>query len=43
MFRPDLLAAIDVVTGPSVTAIPYYAWANRGRGEMSVWIGTGPT
>jgi DUF1680 family protein len=21
-----------------VTAIPYYAWANRGRGEMAVWI-----
>jgi uncharacterized protein len=20
------------------TAIPYFAWANRGRGEMSVWI-----
>jgi hypothetical protein len=20
------------------TAIPYYAWANRGRGEMQVWI-----
>ena len=22
------------------TAIPYYAWANRGRGEMTVWIPT---
>jgi DUF1680 family protein len=21
-----------------VTAIPYYAWANRGKGEMTVWI-----
>ncbi len=21
-----------------VTAIPYYAWANRGRGEMAVWL-----
>jgi len=20
------------------TAIPYYAWANRGPGEMTVWI-----
>jgi DUF1680 family protein len=20
------------------TAIPYYAWANRGRGEMIVWL-----
>ena len=37
-FKPDLLGGIDVVTGPSVTAIPYFAWANRGRGEMTVWI-----
>jgi hypothetical protein len=22
------------------TAIPYYAWANRGRGEMTVWLAT---
>jgi len=22
------------------TAIPYYAWANRGRGEMVVWLAT---
>jgi len=21
-----------------VTAIPYYAWANRGKGEMEVWV-----
>jgi len=21
-----------------ITAIPYYAWANRGRGEMAVWL-----
>ena len=21
-----------------LTAIPYYAWANRGKGEMSVWV-----
>ncbi len=21
-----------------VTAVPYYAWANRGKGEMTVWI-----
>jgi hypothetical protein len=23
------------------TAIPYYAWANRGRGEMAVWLARG--
>jgi DUF1680 family protein len=22
----------------AITAIPYYAWANRGRGEMAVWL-----
>jgi uncharacterized protein len=25
-------------TEQEFTAIPYYAWANRGRGEMAVWI-----
>jgi len=25
-------------TPVSLKAIPYYAWANRGRGEMTVWI-----
>jgi hypothetical protein len=25
-------------TGQEFTAIPYYAWANRGRGQMMVWI-----
>ena len=23
-----------------VTAIPYYGWAHRGRGEMAVWLAT---
>jgi DUF1680 family protein len=22
----------------TLTAVPYYAWANRGAGEMRVWI-----
>jgi DUF1680 family protein len=21
-----------------ITAIPYYAWANRGEGEMQIWV-----
>jgi len=21
-----------------LTAIPYYSWANRGKGEMTVWF-----
>ena len=23
----------------SLTAIPYYAWGNRGSGQMKVWVG----
>lgn len=29
-------------TDTKLTAIPYYAWANRGRGEMAVWIAEKP-
>jgi uncharacterized protein len=39
---PGLLGGVTVVTaampaGP-VTLIPYYAWSNRGVGEMAVWL-----
>ena len=45
-FRSDLLGGVQVVTGEArrgvervkLTAIPYYAWANRGKGEMAVWL-----
>ena len=41
-FRPDLLNGVYVVTGKigdrTVTAVPYYAWNNRGKGEMEVWV-----
>jgi DUF1680 family protein len=44
-FRKDLLNGLEVVTaqvnGRTVTAIPYFAWANRGKGEMAVWIPAG--
>ncbi|RYY07745.1 MAG: glycoside hydrolase family 127 protein, partial [Cytophagaceae bacterium] len=30
-------ASVSTVARPLV-AIPYYAWANRGRGEMTVWF-----
>ncbi|MEI6674840.1 MAG: glycoside hydrolase family 127 protein [Verrucomicrobiota bacterium] len=41
--RADLLGGVTVVTGTltdgrKLTAIPYYAHANRGRGEMNVWL-----
>ena len=25
-------------TRQSITSVPYYSWANRGPGEMSVWM-----
>jgi uncharacterized protein len=41
-FRADLLNGVQVVRatagGRTITAIPYYAWNNRGKGEMEVWV-----
>ena len=37
-FRSDLLGGVEVITGPGFLAVPYYAWNNRGKGEMAVWI-----
>ena len=46
-YREDLLGGIETLTatisGPDgaarqIVAIPYFTWANRGRGEMVVWI-----
>ncbi len=49
-FEPELLGGVVVVrgraartawAGPSrheLVAIPYFAWANRGSGEMAVWL-----
>ena len=34
--------ALDGQTTKTVTAIPYYTWANRGQNEMMVWIPVGP-
>ena len=32
-------AAQTITTGnKTMTAIPYYSWANRGKGEMTVWF-----
>ena len=36
--RPDLLGGIVEVAGEGFTAIPYYAWANRGPGPMRIWL-----
>ena len=45
-FRPDLLNGVVVIRGEALAAgrkqpflaIPYYAWAHRGPGEMAVWL-----
>jgi DUF1680 family protein len=45
--RPDMLNGVTVITTTGVdeeggkvelTAIPYFAWANRGKSPMAVWI-----
>jgi hypothetical protein len=35
--RPDLLGGVVTVETPA-TAVPYYAWGNRGAGAMRVWL-----
>ncbi|HEX3683254.1 MAG TPA: glycoside hydrolase family 127 protein [Bryobacteraceae bacterium] len=49
-FKPDLLNGVTVVQGRAnspggkateFAAIPYYAWAHRGKGEMVVWAQAG--
>jgi hypothetical protein len=45
-FRPGFLGGVVVLSGKAVgssgerdfLAIPYFAWANRGAGEMAVWL-----
>ncbi len=45
--RPDLLGGITTLHSKDpatpFTAIPYYAWSNRGDGEMCVWINSDTT
>jgi hypothetical protein len=37
-FEPDLLNGVETIKAGPLKAIPYYAWANRGKGDMEVWI-----
>jgi len=46
-YKDDLLGGVTILTGNAInsdyqhvrfTAIPYYAWQNRGIHEMTVWI-----
>ncbi|MBN2369435.1 MAG: glycoside hydrolase family 127 protein [Vicinamibacteria bacterium] len=45
--RPDLLGGVTVLRADvlnrqgrakRLTAVPYYAWSNRGPGEMAIWL-----
>jgi DUF1680 family protein len=36
--RRDLLGDVVVLKSGNLTAIPYYAWAHRGKGEMAIWL-----
>lgn len=38
LYRPYVAPAPDSPSRLSLTAIPYYAWANREAGAMQVWI-----
>jgi DUF1680 family protein len=37
-YDKSLLGGVTVIRGRGVTAIPYFAWNNRGKGEMVTWI-----
>lgn len=46
-YRSELLNGVQVITGEAMgtkrlplTLIPYHVWANRGSGEMMVWLPT---
>jgi DUF1680 family protein len=49
-FQEDLLGGVVAITGTArrdnrevpFLAVPYFTWANRGPGEMAVWIPSGP-
>ena len=50
-YRDELLGGVTVLQGKAIndrqktvdlTAIPYYAWANRDRGAMAIWINETP-
>jgi DUF1680 family protein len=49
-FRRDLLNGVGVISATAAgnggssrpaKAVPYFAWGNRGKGEMVVWVGAG--
>ena len=37
-YRDGLLGGVQVIEWDGFTAVPYYAWSNRGIGAMAVWL-----
>ena len=39
-YQKEMLGGINVLKseGQNITLIPYYAWANRGANEMTIWF-----
>ncbi len=37
-YAPDLLGGVCTVAKGGLMLVPYYAWCNRGRGGMAVWL-----
>jgi uncharacterized protein len=40
VFQKDLLGGVVVLRSADKTAVPYYAWSNRGVGKMKIWLNT---
>ena len=46
-FQANMLEGVTILKkhgrkgSPGLTAIPYYSWANRGPGQMRIWVGSG--
>ena len=40
-YQKEMLGGINVLKSKeqNITLIPYYAWANRGANEMTIWFG----
>jgi len=38
--QSELLGGVNTISNKNLTAIPYYAWSNRGIGKMKVWLPT---
>jgi hypothetical protein len=41
-YQPELLGGVNIIVGKdsnskNFTAIPYYAWSNRGTDKMQIW------